>query len=124
MLSTIEQIFLTEVRRTLTASRLARSSETELQESIEAALAREGFASVQREVELSPTDRIDFLLDSGVGLEVKMAGSLASVTRQLSRYARSPRVNVLVLVTTRSQLRAVPAELLGKPVEVIYLSPL
>lgn len=46
--------------------------------------------TAQREVRLTPRDRIDFLVD-GIGIEVKLAGSISALTRQLHRYAQSRR---------------------------------
>ncbi|NUN52205.1 MAG: hypothetical protein HUU06_05380, partial [Planctomycetaceae bacterium] len=37
-----------------------------------------------------------------VGIEVKVAGSFASVLRQVERYAGSPRLRSLLLVTAKS----------------------
>ena len=65
-----------------------------------------------------PTGRIDFLVDR-VGVEVKVTGSVDTVTRQLRGYA--PFVDELVLVSTRSRHRQVPREIGGKPVAVFIV---
>jgi hypothetical protein len=104
--------------------RLARSTERELQDAIEQVLSERCTLLFAREWKLTSAERIDFFVPPGIGIEVKMAGSVGAVTGQLWRYAKVPAITHLVLVTTRSQLRTVSANLLGKPVEVLYLSPI
>jgi hypothetical protein len=69
-----------------------------------------------REIVLGPRDRIDFLLPCGLGIEVKVKGSMTEVVMQLARYAEHHLVAGLLLVSTKSQLLAVPATLGGKVV--------
>ncbi len=74
-----------------------------------------------REVNLGPgVGRIDFMVDR-VGIEVKVKGRAADVTRQLRRYASSPSVDALVLVSTVARHREVPAEIDGVPVALFNL---
>jgi DNA-binding sugar fermentation-stimulating protein len=77
----------------------------------------------QREVKLTPKDRIDFLVGDSqkIGIEVKVSVGLAVVTRQLWRYADCPEVAELILVTTRWQHQQLPAEMKGKSISVVYL---
>jgi len=110
------------LRAEFAARRLARTDERELQDAIEQMLSEHSL-TFSREYRLSERDRPDFFLN-GVALEVKMAGSAPQVMRQLWRYAESPEVERIVLVTTRSQLRTMPDAMMLKPVEVIYLSHL
>jgi hypothetical protein len=70
---------------------------------------------VQREAQLSGSDRIDFLAGR-VGIEVKTHGQPAAVARQLQRYAGSDRIDALVLVTAVARHSRLPATLGGKPV--------
>lgn len=93
--------------------------ETDLQVGLDGALRNLGYDAL-REVILSPTDRIDFLID-GVGIEVKVKGPSAAVTRQLARYAEHPEIEALILVTTRLRHQP-PRELNGKPVLVVALT--
>lgn len=99
--------------------RVAPAHEDSFQDAIEAELQKHGY-EYQREARLkslfSDTDRIDFLVTEGIGIEVKTKGSFAKVTRQLLRYAMSPDIRVLILATTRCQLASVPKMLLEKPV--------
>lgn len=94
-------------------------NESELQYAIEAILTAGG-ATVEREVRLSPRDRIDLLVGS-CGIEVKVQGSAADVERQLRRYAEHARVESLVLVTTRHAHAVMPPDIDGVPVTVIVL---
>jgi hypothetical protein len=57
-------------------------TEEELQIGLAKALEA-GSVSFRREVALSKRDRIDFMLDDGIGIEVKIDGSISALTRQL-----------------------------------------
>jgi len=77
-----------------------------------------------REHVLTRADRIDFLLGR-VGIEVKVKGSSADVTRQLWRYADSPQIDGLLLVTTKREHRRVIGEsatFKGKPVLMLCIA--
>ena len=80
-------------------------------------------ASCEREAHLGPGDIIDFLVGS-VGIEVKIDGSLSSITRQLHRYAQYERIGSLILMTTRMKHLRLPDEMNGKPLVVILVSSL
>lgn len=71
--------------------------EVDLHESIAAVLDEAGLP-FEREVRLSPRDRIDFMVGD-VGLEVKVAATTDAVYRQLRRYAAHSEVTSLVLFT-------------------------
>lgn len=103
----------------LSPLRFRHANETELQAGIASVLEGAGVA-FEREVPLSANDRPDFLIGD-VAVEVKTGGGLADALRQLDRYAKHARVQELILVTTRMTHRAVPDELRGKPLHVIYL---
>jgi hypothetical protein len=77
--------------------------------------------NVKREFKLSDSDRIDFLVD-GIGIEVKLDSSVTKMIRQLHRYARSDKINALILATADPKLINIPSTLNGKPVKVIVLS--
>ena len=67
------------------------------------------------------------MTETGIGIEVKTndskgGASLSQVTRQLWRYAKLDSIKAIILVTSRSKHRDLPAEILGKPVFVVYLS--
>jgi hypothetical protein len=93
------------------------SNEAELQVAIQAVLGD----SAQREVQVPGAGRIDFLVGD-VGVEVKVAGSLASVGAQLLRYLGSDLLSAIVLVTTKRAHAGLRGTLLGKRVEVHVLT--
>lgn len=99
--------------------RFTYRAEDQLQEGLAAAFAAAGLP-VQREVWLSPSERIDFLVGR-VGVEVKVAGSPSVVLSQLQRYATHERIGGLVLVTTRARHRALPAVVGGLPLRIVHL---
>ena len=77
-----------------------------------------------REHPLTRADRIDFLLGR-TGIEVKVKGPSAEVTRQLWRYAESDQIDDLILVTTRREhLRVIRQSAIfdGKPVHVLCIA--
>lgn len=75
----------------------------------------------QTEVIMTPEDRIDFLLPEKVGIEVKVDGSTAAVTRQLWRYAQQETIDEIILVTTRSKHLAIQGPILEKPIFIVHL---
>lgn len=93
-------------------------TEVQLHEAIDGALADAGMV-IEREVQLSARDRIDVLVDGGIGVEVKVGGTTAAVGGQLARYAEHDRIRGLVLVTSCARHRAVPRRLNGKTVHVV-----
>jgi hypothetical protein len=105
--------------------RFARGSEAALQDALMEHLARHlvGDEVVIREVELSPEDRIDFLVGGTlrIGVEVKVDGATSALVRQLQRYAQHETIAGLLVVSTRAHHRAVPSTLSGKPVVVASL---
>lgn len=113
---------LIAVAAVLRAARYHYANEDQLQQGIAVVLARRGIAA-DREVRLSPADRIDFLLTGcPIGIEVKVDGQAAAVWRQLRRYAASPQVSGLLLATTRTKHEVdAPSHLDGVPVHVLVL---
>lgn len=111
-----------QIAKCLLARRFRYASEDDLQEGIAQAFAEDGIPFT-REVSVGLTSRIDFLVDR-IGVEVKTKGALASVTRQLYRYAASDQIGSLVLVTTRAQHRGVPQIILGKACHAVWLCSL
>lgn len=106
----------------LSSARLIFHSETELQQHLASLLAEAGF-TFSREHALSRRDRIDFLVEPGVGLEVKLGGSPAPIVVQLARYAVHTEISELVLVTTSLRHKACfPREIGGKAVTCIHLT--
>lgn len=93
------------------------TNEDELQESLAATLCDLGF-DAEREQTLGDAGTIDILIGR-VGIEVKVGQSIATVIRQLARYAKSGLVDGLVLVTNRASHRRVPPSIGDVPVTVV-----
>ena len=108
----------------LGAHRSAYGAEAELQATIDHVLRRDAY-TVRREVSLTPSDRIDFLVcrwpnltakqriegrggreDAAestpiLGVETKVAGNVAAIRRQVLRYLESDRVDGLLLLSNK-----------------------
>lgn len=97
--------------------------ELDLQNGVEQVL-RADRVDFRREVVLGPCDRIDFMVGHGIGVEIKVKGTLTSVSRQIHRYLGYDTLNSLVLVTTISRHQRMPPTMRNKIVNVCYLSPL
>ncbi len=121
------------------AARFRFATEKDLQAGIAGLLAEAG-VPFAREARLAPGDVIDFLVGGAppaagpagpappdlprVGLEVKLGGTATAVAAQLLRYAASPELAGLLLVTARSRHHIYPGpapELGGKPLRVLVL---
>lgn len=101
-----------EFQRMIQGRRIAYGDEEELQSIIGGILAAEG-VNFRREVRLSASERVDFLIDDGLVVEVKLKGSHYNVLRQLQRYAKHAMVEAIVLL--RPSPMNVPATIEGKP---------
>jgi hypothetical protein len=116
----VEETKLQDIYTILSQHRFSFTTESELQAGI-AEVLRGASIHFDREFCLLPKDRIDFMVGD-VGIEVKTAGSLAGVTRQLFRYSESPLVGSLLLVTNRIALHShLPVEMNHKPLRVLRL---
>ncbi len=104
--------------RLICGHRYRHADERGLQDGVARVLEGAGVGFV-REAPLGAAGVIDFLVGD-IGVEVKVSGGLAEITRQLFRYAESPEIATLVLITTRAR-HAVPATLKGKRVHVGHL---
>lgn len=98
--------------------KIRHTTEADLQAGIAEALTFAG-CEFRREALLTPTDRIDFLIEPGIGVEVKIKGSASQVEQQLLRYADSGKLTHLLLVTTRSKHREVCVD--GVPYTMVRL---
>jgi hypothetical protein len=70
-----------------------------------------------REHILGPADRVDFLVDGRVAVELKIRVSKRSVLRQMERYAAHDCVEELVLASVSPVF--MPAKMNEKPVYVV-----
>jgi hypothetical protein len=101
------------------SARLDLSTEGAVQRGL-ARLFEEDQVPYEAEVILAPSDRIDFLIGR-VGIEVKIGHPRRAILRQLERYARSDRVDTLLLVSS-APFPSAGFELRGKPVHIVSLS--
>jgi len=93
------------------------TGEREVQDGLALIFQHERIA-FEREVALTPEDRIDFLVGA-IGVEVKIKGGPSAVLEQLTRYAQHDRVRALLLVTQRVQLANLGGEIDGKPLRTL-----
>lgn len=110
---------LAELRAMLRKYRFTFKNELELQDGIQEVLTL-NHVSHRREARLNDSDRPDFLVGDIV-IEVKVGGALSEVIRQLHRYAHSPDVKGILLVSSKARHGGVPMFLNGKPVQVMSL---
>ncbi len=102
----------------LRTARIDLSNEKRAQADVERLLSAAGIA-FEREVRLTESDIVDFLVD-GIGLELKLRGARKKeVYRQLCRYARHPRVDSLILASNLSM--GLPAQIEGKDAYFVKL---
>jgi hypothetical protein len=101
------------------SARLDLSTEGAVQRGLGRLFEEEGIP-YQAEVVLAPSDRIDFLIGP-VGIEVKIGHPRRAILRQLERYARSDRIDTLLLVSS-APFPSAGFEMGGKPVRVVNLS--
>lgn len=94
------------------------AQETDLHLGIEAVLKDVGYSPLS-EVRITG-GRIDFIVDQ-VGIEVKVKGTRDALHRQLLRYAESPRIAELLVVTTVRAHRGLPESVGGKPLSVLVV---
>lgn len=68
-------------------------------------------------------DRIDLLIDGGIGIELKVHGSMRKVQAQLRRYAKSEQITSLILISSRLQAGIGQEDQVGgKPLFVLVLT--
>lgn len=108
------------LQRCLASFQFNFSNEKELQEGIESAFVG-AMLPFRREVHLAPGDVADFIVQPGVCVEVKIAGGLSALTRQLHRYAQHAQVGSILVVTSKAALCHVPSRLNGKRVVALLL---
>lgn len=74
----------------------------------------------KREVKLSETDIVDFMLPGGVAVEVKLnKAQKREIYRQCKRYCEHEQVKVIVLMT--ATIMGFPPEIEGKPAYYVSL---
>ena len=77
----------------------------------------------QREYMLGPRNRVDFITDNGIVIEVKKGKpNKTQVINQLRRYAAFPKVKGIILVVEKNL--DIPREINGKPCRSFGLNKL
>ncbi|HYD58943.1 MAG TPA: hypothetical protein VEC35_01215 [Noviherbaspirillum sp.] len=107
------------VTNLIEVSKLSLTDEKQTQVQI-ATVLDAGGVEFEREARLSDKDIVDFLVDGGVAVEVKIKGQRKAIYRQLERYSAHESVKAIVLVT--SVCMHLPADIGGKPASVASLS--
>ncbi len=102
----------------LRATPFVLKDEKSLQASIEDVLIANGIRN-KREVKLSGSDIVDFMLEGGIAVEVKLAGQKRAIYRQCERYCEHDAVKVIVLMTAKTM--GFPPEIKGKPAYYVSL---
>lgn len=115
---------LDQICERLRSTKFRWNCERDLQDGIDQVLAGMGL-TYTREHRLTKTDIVDFLIDgpdgAGLGIEVKIKGTVMDLLRQLGRYAQSAEVGSLLVVTGRVQLTGIKNNIGGKTVRVVSL---
>ncbi|WP_214565925.1 hypothetical protein [Aliiroseovarius lamellibrachiae] len=104
------------VTRVLRGIPLPVSTEAAMQDAVEQALTDHAFP-FERELRMGSSNRIDFMVQGGIGIEVKTRCARRQIHRQLARYADHPDVNALILVT--GTFTGLPVTLNGKPLFLV-----
>ena len=95
-------------------------NEKDLQRGIDSVL-NENKVVHDREYSLSDKDEIDFLIEGGIGVEVKIKGTLSALTRQLHRYAQNEKIKSLILITDKNRLSNLPDQMNGKELRIVNI---
>lgn len=103
---------LSRVASLIRSSRLPLGQEKRMQATLADKLTAAGIA-FEREKRLSRADVIDFLVDGGIGVELKLSGQRAAFIRQCERYCTHDEVKAIIFVTNRAIL--LPPLINGKP---------
>lgn len=102
----------------LQIGRYRLGNEALLQEDVERQLQIRSFP-YKREMVLGPADRVDFLVDGHIALELKIKGQRRRILHQMERYAAHDCVESLILMTLVAS--GFPPAINGKPVYVVKL---
>ncbi len=107
----------TAIARLFGQDRIVLRDEFSLHDALAARLTKAGI-EFHREVRMGLHKRPDFVI-CGIAVELKIGGGAMAILRQLKRYADTPEINGVVLVTTRPV--NLPETLGGKPLRGVNL---
>lgn len=107
-----------EVMLILRTTPFVIKDEKSVQSSIERVFKDHGIVH-RREVRLSEKDIVDFMIEGGIAIEVKIDGQKRAIYRQCERYCEHPSVKKIVLMTAKTM--GFPVEIKGKPAYYVSL---
>lgn len=102
------------------------STEVQLHDRIARVLSDAGW-QFERERRIDDKNRLDFLLEAGIAIEVKVDGALSEAVRQVARYLALEEVRAVLLASTKpwadTELKAEICKLgwEGKPFGMVRL---
>ena len=105
-----------DLTRQMRSLRLPVTTELALQDALEEWLTAAGMP-FEREVQMGPKDRIDFMVAGNIGIEVKTRYPRRQIYRQLERYCEGKRLHGLILVT--GTYLGLPADVHGVPLFLV-----
>jgi hypothetical protein len=109
-----------DVIAALKSSRFLCVDEPELQLAVAAVLTANKIR-FQPEVRLSARDRVDFMVDGGIALELKVATDSKSLLTQMLRYASHAQVCELIAASTTHHALNLPSTVLEKRLHAVQL---
>jgi hypothetical protein len=104
----------------LSNARFTCQDETEFQEGVAGVLDKHHIG-YQREVRLSARDRVDFMIDGGIALELKVKTDGKSLLTQMLRYASHPSVKELIAASATHHALGLPDTVNDKPLHRVQL---
>lgn len=104
----------------LSRGRFLASDEASVQRAVARELDRAGL-EFKREKRIGARDRLDFLVEDCVALELKVRGPEKAILRQLHRYAEHGIVRAIVVAGTCHSVLRLPGAVRGKPLYPIQL---
>lgn len=96
----------------------ALNNEETLKQQMAEAMALAGI-KYAKEYILDAKNRIDFMVEGSIGVEVKIKGSAKDIYKQCERYCAFDEVSSLVLVTSKTI--GFPSSINGKPAYLVRL---
>lgn len=114
---------LDKVAACLSRRRFVCVDEAELQRAVAVALEEDGIG-FKREKRIGTRDRLDFFIDGGVVLELKVSTTQKNVYRQILRYAEHGFVKGVLVASTHHLALRLPETANGKPLRTLQLRSL
>lgn len=102
----------------ISGARYRLGHEKLLQDDVEAMFRRAAIPFTREHI-LGPADRVDFLVDGRIAVELKINAAKRQIFRQMERYAMHDCVEELVLASACAV--GLPPRINGKPVFVVSL---